>query len=116
MGSGDYLNEYHFKNEELSKCDNMTIKNKTSQTTEPAIAVDTVLSAGRTQLLNKKFGVVKSGAKVENFSEHFYVMKYTEWTKRDWQFYFETPNELIKRILSVMPNFNFKTDFVVVGS
>ena len=77
---------------------------------------NTVLAAGRTPLLNKKFGVAERGTKVENFSKHFYVMKYTEWTKRDWQFYFRTPNELVERILSVMPNFDFNNDCIVVGS
>jgi hypothetical protein len=77
---------------------------------------NTVLTAGRTPLLNKKFGVAERGAKVENFSKHFYVMKYTEWTKRDWQFYFRTSSELVSRILSVMPNFDFQNDCIIVGS
>ena len=99
-----------------SENDYMNKNHKSSQTTEPAIAVDTVLAAGRTPLLAKKFGVAERGAKVENFSKHYYIMKYTDWTKRDWQFYFRTPDELVKRILLVMPNFNFNNDYIVVGS
>ncbi len=92
------------------------MKNEQLNTTEKVMAYDRVLAAGRTPLLNKKFGVAGRGVKVENFSKHFYVMKYTDFTKRDWQFYFKSIEILKNRIISVMPDFDFDNDYIILGS
>jgi hypothetical protein len=96
---------FFLKNKNMSK----TSKKKHSK------VVNDVIAAGRTPLADSKFGVVKQGGRVANFAHRYYFMSYREWiTTPSMLLHFTTLNELNERILSVMPDFDFTGDYVIV--